>query len=83
MYHHRLWKDACRLSACCDAPRDRRSVVRQRRHWCSHCCACCPACCCTRRSNFPCCDTVVFTHLVLIAIFLVAIFHVCFAVLEV
>ena len=23
------------------------------------CCACCPACCCTRRSNFPCCDTVI------------------------
>ena len=38
---------ARRLSAC--APRDRRSSVRQRRHWC---CAC-PACC-TRRSSFPC-----------------------------
>ena len=36
---------------CCDAPRDRRSALCQRRHWCSHCCALCPACCCTRRSN--------------------------------
>ena len=46
-----LWNSACRLSACCDAPRDRRSAVCPRRHWCSHCCALCPACCCTRRSN--------------------------------
>ena len=36
-----LWNNACRLSACCDAPRDCRSAVCQRRHWCSHCCAFC------------------------------------------
>ena len=59
--HQRLWKDACRLSACRDTPRNRRSV-RQRRHWCSRCCACCPACWCTRHSSFR-CDNVVFTHL--------------------
>ena len=52
-----LWDNACRLRACCDAPRHRRSALCQRRHWCSQCCALCPACCCTRRSNFPCCDT--------------------------
>ena len=34
-----------------------------------------PACCCTRRSNFLCCDS---SHCILMAIF-----HVCFAVLEV
>ena len=80
-HHQRLCTDACRLSAC--APRDRRSGVRQRRHWW---CACCPACC----FNFPCCDAVV--HLTVCSwpyftspffTFLVAIFNVFFAVLEV
>ena len=46
--------NACRLSACCDAPRDRRSAVCQRRHWCSHCCAFVRVV-----PIFPCCDTVV------------------------
>ena len=45
--------------------------MSQRRHWCSHCCALCPACCCTRRSNFPCCDTVIslYSHGILGVVF--------------
>ena len=56
-----MWVWSSKIVACHDAPRDRRSAMCQRRHWCSHCCALCPAYCCTRRSNFPCCDVEIFT----------------------
>ena len=71
--------NARKLSAC--APRDRRSSVRQRRHWCC-------ALHVVRVVPVFVCDAVVHRTLVLMAIyrsrcFHVAIFHVDFAVLEV
>ena len=30
--------ETMRAGSVCDAPRNRRSAVCQRRHWCSHCC---------------------------------------------
>ena len=63
-----LWnKDACKLNAC--APRDRRSSVRQRRHWC---CAWWAACC-ARRSSFclRCCSS---SPCILIAVYRTPLF---------